>query len=168
MTTTPNLSQAAIPPIQWPEQYAPARAAVFAHNEIIIPAPAATIWRILLRAEEWPSWYPNAHSIHFVSHTGPDLRYRSRFRWNTFGLRITSKVLEFEPERMIAWNAHGIGVDAYHVWLLTPLEDGSTHVLTEETQNGWLASLARRFMPSRLEQQHQVWLEELSRQSQRS
>ncbi len=165
MTTTPDLSQAETSnatQIQWPERYLPGRSDVFAHNEIIIPAPAATIWNILLRAEEWPSWYPSAHSIHFVSHTGPDLRNRSRFRWNTFGLRITSKVLEFDPERLIAWNAHGIGVDAYHVWLLTPLANGSTHVLTEETQNGWLAALGKRFMPNHLQRRHRVWLEQLS------
>ncbi len=168
MTTTPSLSRAETTnatPLQWPEGYQPARADVFAHNEIVIPAPAAVVWRILLRAEAWPEWYPNAHDIHFVSHTGPDLRNRSRFRWNTFGFRISSKVLEFEPERRIAWNAHGIGVDAYHVWLLTPLEDGSTHVLTEETQHGWLAALGQRVTPGRLQRQHQVWLEQLSRRA---
>jgi hypothetical protein len=169
MTTTPELSQAETSnatQIQWPERYSPARAAVFAHNEIVIPAPAATIWRILLRAAEWPTWYPNAHDIHFVSHTGPDLRDRSRFRWNTFGLRITSKVLEFEPERLIAWNGHGIGVGAYHVWLLTPLADGNTRVVTEETQHGWLAALGKRFMPEHLARRHRVWLEQLSRRAQ--
>jgi uncharacterized protein YndB with AHSA1/START domain len=170
MTTNLEVRQAEIPnatPIQWPERYQPARADVFAHNEIVIPAPIATVWRILLRAAEWPEWYPSAHDIHFVSHTGPDLRDRSRFRWNTFGLRITSKVLEFERERLIAWNAHGIGVDAYHVWLLTSLPDGSTHVVTEETQRGWVAALGKRFMPEHLPRRHRVWLEHLSRRAQR-
>ena len=144
----------------------PARAAVFAHNEIVIPAPAATIWRILLRAEEWPEWYANAQNVHFTSHTGPDLRDRSRFRWKTFGMRITSKVLEFEPERRLAWDAHGIGIDAYHAWLLTPLEGGGTFLVTEEVQHGWLAGLGKLLMPGRLERQHQIWLEELSRRAQ--
>jgi uncharacterized protein YndB with AHSA1/START domain len=169
MTTTPELSHAGTSNgtvIQWPERYLPAHAEVFAHNEIVIPAPAGVVWRILLRAAEWPEWYPNAHSIHFVSHTGPDLRNRSRFRWNTFGFRISSKVLEFEPERLIAWNARGIGVEAYHVWVLTPLEDGSTHVLTEETQTGWLAALGRRFMPDHLARRHKLWLELLSQRAQ--
>lgn len=173
MTTTPNLSQAGTPPgtsdaspIRWPERYLPTRADVYAHNEVTIPAPAATVWRILLRADEWPAWYPEAHGIHFVSHTGPDLRNRSRFRWNTFGVRISSKVLEFEAERLIAWNAHGMGVEAYHVWMLTPLADGSTHVVTEETQTGWLAALGKRFMPEHLARRHRVWLERLSARAQ--
>jgi hypothetical protein len=75
-------------------------------------------------------------------------------------------VLEFEPERLIAWNARGIGVEAYHVWVLTPLEDGSTHVLTEETQTGWLAALGRRFMPDHLARRHKLWLELLSQRAQ--
>jgi uncharacterized protein YndB with AHSA1/START domain len=169
MTSTPEVSQAETPHathIAWPKQYDPGRADVFAHNEVVIPAAAAVVWRILLRAEEWPRWYPNAHDIHFVSHTGPDLRDRSRFRWDAFGFRISSKVLEFEPERLIAWNARAIGVDAYHVWLLTPLSDGSTHVLTEETQTGWLAALGRRFMPEHLARRHRVWLEHLSLRAQ--
>jgi uncharacterized protein YndB with AHSA1/START domain len=162
MTSSPIQNQ-----IRWPKRYLPGSTVVFVHNEIVIPAPPSVVWRILLRAEDWPTWYPNSADIHFVSHTGPDLRDRSRFRWNTFGTRVTSKVLEFEPERRLAWNAHGIGVDAYHAWLLTPLEDGSTHVLTEETQNGWLARLGKLLMPRRMESKHQQWLEELSRQAQR-
>lgn len=169
MTTTTNLSQAGTPSpsiIQWPAAYLPARAAVFVHNEIVIPAAPGTIWRILLRAQQWPAWYPNADDVHFVSHTGPDLRDRSRFRWSTFGVRFTSKVLEFEPNRLLAWNAHAIGVDAYHVWLLTPLPDGQTQVVTEETQNGWLAALSKRLMPERKQRLHQLWLEGLSRKAQ--
>ncbi len=148
--------------IRWPECYLPGQSAVFAHNEIVIKAPVGIVWRLLIQAESWPEWYPNSADIHFLSHAGPNLRDRSRIRWNTFGTRITSKVLEFEPETRLAWNAHGIGVDAYHAWLLTPLADGSTHVLTEETQNGWLARLGKLLMPKRMERKHQMWLEALS------
>ena len=161
MTTNPTQNQ-----ICWPERHLPGHTAVFAHNEIVIPAPPAAIWSVLIRAEAWPDWYDNAKHVHFISHAGPSLRDRSRFRWNTFGTRITSKVLEFKPMERLAWNAHGIGVDAYHAWLLTPLENGSTHVLTEETQNGWLARLGKRLMPRRMEQKHQQWLEALSRRVQ--
>jgi uncharacterized protein YndB with AHSA1/START domain len=160
-TESPTVNQ-----IRWPERYIPGQAAVFAHNEIVIKAPIDIVWRLLIRAENWPNWYPNSADIHFLSHAGPDLRDRSRIRWNTFGTRITSKVLEFEPETRLAWNAHGIGVDAYHAWLLTPLPDGRTHVLTEETQNGWLARLGKVLMPKRMERKHQAWLEALSRQAQ--
>ena len=81
-------------------------------------------------------------------------------------MRITSKVLQFEPNRRLAWDAQGVGIHAYHAWLLTPVSDGSTHVLTEETQTGWLARLGASLMPNRMSQQHQLWLESLGAKAQ--
>jgi uncharacterized protein YndB with AHSA1/START domain len=159
--TTPTVSE-----IHFPDRYLPAKSAVFVRNQIVIPAPPERVWNWLLRAELWPDWYNNSAEVHFLSHTGPDLRNRSRFRWKTFGVRITSKVLEFEPNVRLAWDARGIGIEAYHVWVLTPLADGSTHVLTEETQNGWLARLGKRLMPNRMYDMHQQWLEGLSAKAQ--
>jgi uncharacterized protein YndB with AHSA1/START domain len=156
------MTNAATTDIRWPERHLPARASVFVRNEIVIAAPPEVVWAWLLRAELWPEWYANSADIHFLSHAGPDPRDRARFRWKTFGVRITSKVLEFEPCRRLAWDAHGIGVDAYHAWLLTPLTEGNTHVVTEESQNGWLARLGKLLMPNRMSTQHQVWLEGLA------
>jgi uncharacterized protein YndB with AHSA1/START domain len=167
--TTPAPDQAFAPPptlIRWPEDYLPAHANVFAHNEIVIPATPERIWPWLVRAQLWPEWYANSANIHFLSHTGPDLRNRSRFRWKTFGVKITSKVLEFEPYQRLGWDAHGIGINAYHAWVLTPVSAGSTHVLSEGTQSGWLAKLRRTLRPKRMQEQHQLWLEGLSRMAQ--
>ncbi len=150
-----------IPQIRWPERYLPAKADVFCHNEITIAASPETIWAWLIRAESWPSWYSNAAHIHFVSTSGPNLRNRSRIRWNTFGVRITSKVLEFESPSRLGWDCHGIGLNAYHAWVLTPQSDGTTHVMTEETQTGWLVRLGKMLMPSRKQRMHQMWLEGL-------
>ena len=150
--------------VRWPEQYLPAKSSVFVHNEVIIPASPEQIWPWLLRAHNWPHWYANARHVHFLSHTGPDLRDRSRFRWKTFGTTLTSKVLEFTPPSRLAWDAHGIGIEAYHAWVLTPLDDGSTQVVVEETQNGWRARLGKMLRPNRLAEKHQMWLESLSRQ----
>ncbi len=165
LTNPMGASASAVPEIiqaiRWPERYLPAAAEVFAHNEITIAAPPETVWAWLIRAESWPDWYANARHIHFISTSGPNLRNRSRIRWNTFGTRITSKVLEFEPCTRLGWDAHGIGVEAYHAWVLTALPTGATHVLTEETQTGWLARLGKRLMPRRMERMHQLWLQGL-------
>ena len=150
------------PQIHWPEHYLPANTHVHVSNQIVIDAPADTVWAWLIRAGSWPNWYTNSADIHFLSHAGPDLRDRSRFRWKTFGARITSKVLEFEPERRLAWDAHGVGISAWHAWLLTPQPGGTTHILTEETQNGWRARLAHTLRPARLSRCHQLWLESLA------
>ena len=152
--------------IRWPEKYLPAKTHVFASNELVIPATPEVIWAWLIRAEQWPAWYPNSRNIHFRSISGPDLRDRARFAWTTFGIRVFSKVLEFEPGARLAWESQGMGVHAYHTWLLTPRPNGSTHVLTQETQVGWLARLIGKFIPTRVQDQHRIWLEALSRKAQ--
>ena len=156
MTTSANTAA------RWPERHLPANAAVFLRNELVIPATAEAVWRHLLRAADWHAWYPNVSSIHFLSHAGPDLRNRSRFRWRSSSARITSKVLEFEPCSHLAWESTGIGIHAYRTWDLTPQPDGSTLVRTEETQNGWLARLIKTVMPGRMSRRNQTWLQALA------
>ncbi len=158
----PSPSDPVNSPIRWPEDYTPARANVFASTELLIRAPAETVWSWLIRAEDWNDWYLNASDIHLVSHAGPNLRERSRFRWKTFGASIASKVLEFEPCSRIAWDAHGLGIRAYHAWLLTPQPDGDTLVLTQITQTGWRVRLRRLLMPGRMPAMHRLWLEGLA------
>lgn len=148
--------------IQWPVGCSPAESSVHVRNEIEIAAPVEVVWGWLVRAEMWPDWYGNASEVHFTSHTGPALRDRSRFRWKTFGLRVDSKVREFEPFTRLGWDARGMGVNAWHAWVLTATA-GGTHVLTEETQTGWLARLGKTLFPKRMEEQHQLWLEGLKR-----
>jgi hypothetical protein len=89
------------------------------------------------------------------------LKKGSRFHWKTFGVSLGSTVLEYVPNERIAWDAHAFGVDAYHAWVLRPSAKGC-HVLTEETQHGWIARLGMLFMPNRMHQYHQLWLEALA------
>jgi hypothetical protein len=43
--------------IHWPDGYDPDHADLFAHNTIVIEAPAETIWAKLIAATAWPTWY---------------------------------------------------------------------------------------------------------------
>ncbi|MBV9108809.1 MAG: SRPBCC domain-containing protein [Gemmatimonadetes bacterium] len=151
--------------IRWPERYHPDVAPVHVRNEIVSPAPAEALWAWLVRAALWPSWYPNSSRMEFLEGDPPDLALGTLFRWRTFGVTITSRVVEFVPGERIAWSADGMGVDAYHAWLLQPAE-GGTRVLTEETQYGWLARTGDLVLPRRMGKHHQIWLEALSRQAQ--
>jgi uncharacterized protein YndB with AHSA1/START domain len=98
--------------------------------------------------------------VKIIEGLGPELRKKTRFRWKTFGVTITSRVLEYVPNERIAWDAHAFGIDAYHAWVLQPSAKGC-HVLTEETQHGWLARLGKMLMPNRMSKFHQIWLEGL-------
>lgn len=145
--------------IRWPEKHDPKVAAVHVRNELEMPVPPEAIWPWLVRAELWPTWYQNSENV-VIEGGGPDLKLGSKFRWKTFGVTLGSKVDEFVPLERIAWSARSMGVDAYHAWLIERKPSGS-RVLTEETQNGLLASLSNTVRPQNMSKQHQVWLEGL-------
>jgi uncharacterized protein YndB with AHSA1/START domain len=146
--------------IFWPERYNPANSPVHVRNTLEIDVSPETVWAWLIRAQLWSTWYPNSANIRFLSGATPDLALGTKFRWKTFGVTITSTVLEFAPYERLAWDAHGAGLDAYHAWLIQKTSQGC-NVLTEETQRGYLARLGKTLRPKRMEQQHQVWLEGL-------
>jgi hypothetical protein len=149
--------------IRWPARYAPERSAVHVRNELELRAPCGAVWPWLTRAELWPTWYPNSHRVRILSGGGPDLQLGTRFHWWTFGVAVTSEVVECVAGERLAWTALGVGVRAYHAWLLAPVSAGC-RVLTEETQCGWLAKLGSVVLPNRMHHHHQIWLERLGRQ----
>jgi hypothetical protein len=82
------------------------------------------------------------------------------FRWTTFGIRVRSRVTQFEPNERIAWNARALGLRVFHRWYFKA--DGSgTLVITEECERGPLPWLIRRWMNPALHAGHRLWLESL-------
>jgi len=152
--------------IHWPERYKPENCPVHIRNELDMDADPEYVWAWLIRAKLWPTWYNNSANVEIIRGSGPDLAEDTRFRWKTFGVTITSTVREFVPGQRIAWDAHAFGLDVYHAWVLQPSSKGC-HVLTEETQHGFIARLGALFMPSRMYKFHQIWLEGLERQAQK-
>ena len=135
-------------------------------NRLEIAAPANGIWSRLIRAVEWPRWYPNSSNV-AIDGGGADLAPGVTFRWQTFGASLSSRVEEFEAPSRLAWSARGVGVDVYHAWVLSPL-GGRTEVLTEESRYGFLARLDHVLRPQRMWKGHQLWLERLAAEMGRS
>ena len=146
--------------IRWPDKYHPDNAAIHVMNELEMSAAPEAVWACLIRATEWPNWYPNAANVILLDGGGADLAPGCRFRWKTFGVTITCTVEEFDPYERLAWSSESVGMSVYHAWLITPQGDGC-HVRTEETQNGFLTRLAAFLFPGRMHAFHQIWLEEL-------
>lgn len=152
--------------ILWPNHFAPRNCPIHVRNELVMSSSPERVWAWLVRATFWPTWYVNAAKVRILQGNDSDLALGTKFRWKTFGVTITSTVREFIPHERIAWDAHAIGLEVYHAWVLQPTPQGC-HVLTEETQHGWLARLGELFMPNRMHKYHQLWLESLARQSSR-
>jgi uncharacterized protein YndB with AHSA1/START domain len=146
--------------IHWPERYDPHNCPIHVRNELDMATSPERVWAWLTRVTLWPTWYANSANIKIIEGSGPDLEAGTRFRWKTFGVTITSTVLEYVPDERIAWQAQAFGIDVYHAWVLQPSTVGC-RVLTEETQHGSIARLAKLLMPNQMFKYHQLWLEEL-------
>jgi hypothetical protein len=146
--------------IIWPKEFDPACCPIHVRNDIVIAASSQVVWAWIIRARLWPVWYPNSSQVQILSEGLPDLCANTRFSWKTFGVHLVSNVREFSPCERLAWDALGIGVRAYHAWLIADTSEG-TLVTTEETQSGWLAQLNKLLMPSRMSYYHQLWLSKL-------
>ncbi|MDQ2861589.1 MAG: hypothetical protein M3T55_12875 [Pseudomonadota bacterium] len=147
------------PSIRWPPNFDPAGAPIHVRNELAMTAPAEAVWGALIRAVDWPIFYKNASGV-VVEGGAHELSAGARFTWTTFGVRLKSVVEEFAPMERIAWSARALGVAAWHAWLITAT-DGGCHVLTEETQMGFLARANALVFPQRMGGWHQRWLEGL-------
>jgi uncharacterized protein YndB with AHSA1/START domain len=150
-------------PMKWPSAMEPGNVAVHVRNEIEIGAAPERVWRWLVAGERWPQWYGNCTTFHYLDgQRGPDLAAERSFEWRTFGTRVRSVVRAFEPFRELGWDARSVGLYAYHGWMLEPAAVGC-RVVTEETQRGWVPTLARWYLRRMLLRGHQGWLEDLRR-----
>jgi hypothetical protein len=148
--------------IRWPDRFSPARALVHVVNSLDMAAAPDAVWRVLIRAPDWPGFYANASNV-AVAGGAAELSAGADFTWRTFGVDLKTQVREFEPPSHIAWLATAPGIEAYHAWLITPAPGGGCRVLTEETQRGLVARAGRMIFPGRMELWHQRWLEGLAR-----
>ena len=62
-------------PEPWPEGFDPHENPVYARNRMRTTLPPEQLFRKLIRAEQWPAWYPNA--IHVQIHRPPSRRITS-------------------------------------------------------------------------------------------
>jgi uncharacterized protein YndB with AHSA1/START domain len=150
---------------KWPEKYSPDRTAVHAHNEIEAPVSPERVWSWLVRADLWPTWYSNAKNV-VIEGGSHELGYDTVFRWTTFGVRLRSRVEEFNPPERLGWSARGLGVDVYHAWLIEA-RPGGCRIVTEENQNGFAARISSLLRPGNMEKYHQVWLANLVAKAER-
>ena len=150
--------------IIYPTPFEPANCPVFVRNEIEINATPEKVWFWLTNATTWNAWYVNASNMQLINQHSNHLLAGTKFNWRTFGANLTSEVAEFVPYQRLSWKASGMGISAYHAWLIIPTATGC-RVITEETQHGWLCRLGKLLMPNRMYKFHQIWLEGLKAKS---
>ena len=150
--------------IHWPDGFHPEQADLFAHNEIVIRASCEKVFTNIVDAETWPSWYPNSHNVKVLNSPDGKLHKEARFSWDTFGHHIESRVHEFVPGSRIGWFGDGIGLNAYHTFLLLKTDEGC-HIVTEEVVKGPGAADLRQKQPNAMHEGHDLWLSTLKQRS---
>ncbi len=149
--------------IIWPNSINPQDYPIHSYNSLQTPNQPKELWQKLIKAQEWPGWYPNSQKVLLVSQQGSSntLMLGTKFIWYTFGVKVYSEVIDFEPMQSIGWTAKEIlGWRGYHGFRFIPNSQG-TLIVTEEVQKGPGDFLIKNFIQKNLEQQHQIWLEKL-------
>lgn len=147
-----------------PAEYDPAHVPIYAANAAETTRSAATVWSLLVRAKEWPNYYPHASEVS-IEGGADELSLGIRFRWKTAGIFVDCTVVKFEPNSRIAWEAlHAEEKDskAYHAWVSPPTST-DCYIHTEETQKGPFCLEVKRQHLDGLWQFHQDWVEALAR-----
>lgn len=150
--------------INWPETYQPQKSQFFVHNEIDIQASPQKVWQILIQAERWPDWYIGAKDVKILDETSTILKDDSVFYWKTMGQRFESVIKEFEEPYRLSWESKKSTIQGYHAWLIIPTAYGC-RVITSESQSGFLTFMQKVFIPNKLENLHQLWLEEIKQKA---
>ena len=150
----------------WPHQYDPKTSAIYALNDIDVNAPPEVVWKLLVDAENWSSYFPAEDQVKILTDE-PELALRTKYSRVTVGFPMHLIVTECVPSRRLSWSTlvdgDETGSSAFHGWVITPTENGC-HVLSEETQQGpfFLEELGRK-NPGALYRYHQEWVESLAR-----
>jgi uncharacterized protein YndB with AHSA1/START domain len=150
----------------WPQKYDPKTSAIYALNDIDVKAPPELVWKLLVDAENWSSYFPAEDQVKILT-AGRELALGTTFSRVTVGFLMNLVVTECEPGRRLAWSTVVDGDEtsssAYHGWVITRTDTGC-HVLTEETQQGpFFLELIGRKHPGALYRYHQEWVESLAR-----
>jgi len=149
----------------WPEAFDPKTSALYALNDIDVKAPAEVVWKLLVEAENWVSYFPYEDQVKILSGEA-ELKLGTQYSRVTVGFPMSLIVTECVPNERLAWktvvNGDDTGSSAYHGWVITPTAEGC-HVLTEETQQGafFVEELGRKH-PGALYRYHQEWVERLA------
>jgi uncharacterized membrane protein len=112
-------------------------APVKAEARIVIQAPQARVWAILADIQHWPRWQTDITHVAITRSPAAGVT----FSWSLGNNNITSRIVVFEPVRMIGWTGRVFTSRAIHLWALTTLPDGRTQVQIRESISGWPISM---------------------------
>jgi carbon monoxide dehydrogenase subunit G len=138
------------------------RAPATAEGEIEIAATPEVVWDVISDVEQWPTWNNDVKS---ATLTGP-LSIGSVFRWKSGLASLTSTLRVVDPPRELGWTGTSMSIRAIHVFRFEP-RDGGTLAHSEESWEGFLASLFKGYSRKALDKAIQSVLAALKAEAER-
>jgi uncharacterized protein YndB with AHSA1/START domain len=122
-------------------------APVKSKNRIEIQAPIDRVWSILTDIEKWTQWQTS------VTETTVEgtIEEGTNFKWKVGGLFFKSKIHTSRPNTVFGWTGRTIGVSAIHNWTLMKKEDNVTIVIVEESLQGVMPELFKKYFQKNLD-----------------
>ena len=111
-----------------------------ATGETQIDADPEIVFSIIAEIDEWPSWNPDVKSAKLNGPAQPG----ATFRWKSGPGSVVSTLQVVDPPGEIGWTGTTMGIKAIHVFRFEP-NDGGTLARSEESWEGVVARVFRRF-----------------------
>lgn len=131
-------------------------APVITRQQILIDAPASTVWKIFTDVDNWPKWQKEISK----SKINGSFREGTSFDWQTNGLTIHSTLHTAETGHAVGWSGRAFGSFAIHNWYFIP-QGNRTLVEVNESMDGWLVQLLKNRFQSGLDVSILNWMEAL-------
>lgn len=122
-------------------------APVKSRNQIEIKAPIDKVWIIRTDIKNWIKWQKA------VTETKVDgkIEEGTNFKWKAGGLSFRSTIHTSKPHTEFGWTGTTIGASAIHNWTFKQTENNTTIVIVEESLEGLLPKLFRKFFQKHLD-----------------
>jgi hypothetical protein len=146
--------------VNWPDAFHPDKANFYVYNDIHINATADVVWKILIEATEWHTFYKGSQKPVVIADGSSFLSDGVQFDFKTMGINLTPTIKEFVPNERMAWQVDSRRLTAWHAWVIVPTEDG-VKLVTAETQKGFLTTMQKLFQPKKLLNYHELWLKKI-------
>ncbi len=146
----------------WPEESHPSNSKAYFLDSIQINAPKETVWSWLIKPGLFPLWYKLWPKVEMENGVNAQVKKGTLFVATLKGMKSPTLVVDFEPERTLAWTGKKFGIRGYHTWVLQE-KAGVTTVVTEETLVGWLPNIWPSPFIKSGHTMHQHWLEQLKK-----
>jgi uncharacterized membrane protein len=127
-----------------------------AAKTIKIEAPVSVVWNVLTDINNWPAWQKSVTE----SKLSGELNEGAVFKWKAGGMPFNSRIHTKKNHTQFGWTGTTFGASAVHNWHFEQ-KGNKTLVKVEESLQGALPGLLKRWFQKKLDEGMQTNLEEL-------